>query len=482
MTNSSTNRRGLLAGTARVVITPPVGIRMLGYTVQEGCSQSIERELTATALVLSDGRTKAVIIACDIVFIQTPHVDRIRERIAERLGISYDNILINASHTHLGPMLPGWKIEPSDQHQLQARYVATLEESLAGLASMANANLKPARFGAGRGEVSIGINRREKLPNGRVIIGENPQGAVDRELSVLRIDDLSGLPIATLMAAGCHTVVLGPKTLALSPDFIGPARQIVESATGTHSLFLQGAAGNINPVCGIGTGGSEQFDDSNRIGAMLAGETLKTWAAIRTHNRSGERRVVQSVAAISTWDYEPVPVETIEFLGVKRRQLTLSLAHFPDREFVERQLAEKRKARDEAEARGDSQGIRNVTQRLYEWADLVARTQAEGKPVTRDLEVWAMRINDVGIVAVNGEPFAELSLEVKSRSPLPNTIFLGYSNGCLGYFPTPEAFGEGGMEVEESVQNYMLPSRMTPEWGPTIVRTALELLQELAQQ
>ena len=482
MTTPLTERRGLLAGAARVVITPPVGIRMLGYTVQDGCSESIERELTATALVLSDGRVKVVLIACDVVFIQSPHVDRMRQRIAARLGVPAAHVLINASHTHLGPMLPGWKVESPDQQQIQERYVAVLEESLVGLASMADGRLQPARIGAECGSVSIGINRRERLPDGRVMIGENPNGAVDRELNVIRVDDLSGQPLATVMSAGCHTVVLGPKTLALSPDFVGPARQIIESATGAPSLFLQGAAGNINPVCGIGTGGAEQFDDSLRIGAMLAGETLKTWAAIRTHNRSGPRRVVQSVAAISVWDYEPLPVECVEFLGVASRRLTLALAPLPERQTAERQLAERRQARDDAEARGDSVGARNVAQRLYEWADLVARTEATGKPVTRDLDVWALRINDIGIVAVNGEPFAELGLEVKRRSPLAHTMFLGYSNGCLGYLPTPEAFAEGGMDVIESVRNYMLPSGLTPEWGPAIVQTSLELLEELAQR
>jgi neutral ceramidase len=475
----TTGRRGLFAGVARVVITPPVGIRMMGYTVQDGCSESIERDLTATALVLSDGRVKVVIVACDVVFIQSPHADRIRERIGARLGVPAAHVLVNASHTHLGPMLPGWKPEPPEQHQIQERYVALLEESLVGLAGMADARLQPARIGAGHGTVPIGMNRRERLPDGRVIIGENPGGTVDRELMVIRVDDLDGRPLATLFSAGCHTVVLGPRTLSLSPDFIGPARRIVEEATGAPSLFLQGAAANVNPVCGIGGGGAEQFDDSVRLGASLAGETLKTWAAVRTHNRRGPRRVVRSVAAISVWDYEPLPVECVAFFGIAGRTLTLPLAPLPDRETAGRQLAAMRKARDESEARGDSPGARHVTQRLYEWADLVARTVAKRQPVSLDLKVWALRIDDIGIVAVNGEPFAELALEVKRRSPLAHTLFLGYSNGCLGYFPTPEAFAEGGMEVEESVRNYMLPAALTPEWGPAVVETSLELLEEL---
>src|SRR5262245_15471845 len=218
--------RVLHAGVARAVITPPVGVRMCGYTVQEGVSRGIERDLTATALVLADGRTKAAILAVDILFIQSPHVERIRARIGQRLRIPSDHVLINTSHTHLGPTLPGWGAEPPEQARLQQRYVEILEESLVGVASVAEEQLRPARLAAAKGSAPLGVNRREKLPDGRVIIGENPQGAVDHEVGVIRIDDLAGSPLATLMIAGCHTVVLGPRSTVLSPDFIGPARDI----------------------------------------------------------------------------------------------------------------------------------------------------------------------------------------------------------------------------------------------------------------
>src|SRR4051794_33739860 len=183
--------RVLHAGAARVVITPPVGIRMCGYTVQEGVSRGIERDLTATALVLSDGQTKVAILAVDILFIQSPHVERIRERIGQRLQIPSDHVLLNTSHTHLGPTLPGWGQEPGEQAELQRRYVEILEESLVGVASMAAERMRSARLAAGKGSAPLGINRREKLPDGRVIIGENPQGAVDHEIGVIRIDDLA---------------------------------------------------------------------------------------------------------------------------------------------------------------------------------------------------------------------------------------------------------------------------------------------------
>lgn len=473
------SKRTLQAGVGRVVITPPIGIRMLGYTVQECVSESVERELVATALVLCDGQTKVALIACDIAVIQSPHADRIRGRIGESLGIPATHVLINASHTHLGPTLPGWQVEYSPkQEELQRSYLATLEDSLANVAQRANCQLQPARIGAGKGAAPIGINRREKLPDGRIVIGENPDGAVDHEIGVIRLDDLSGSPIATVMIAAAHTVVLGPKTSQLSPDYVGPAREIVESATGAPSLFLQGAAGNVNPRCGIGTGGAEQYDDLHRIGAMLGGEVLKTWSQIRMHNQHGPRKIVQSVATVSVWDYEPLPEACIEHFEVIEQRTTLPMAPLPDRRTAEKKLVECQQQLDKAQVAGTS-GAVNVAERLVQWAELVLRKIDLGESPTQDLICWALQINDIGIVAVNGEPFAELALEVKRRSSVGQTFFLGYSNGCVGYLPTPEAFDEGGMEVNESYQNYMLPTGFTREWGPAVIETSLDLLQRL---
>ena len=473
------SKRVLQAGAGRVVMTPPIGIRMLGYTVQECVSESVERELLATALVLGDGQTKVVLIACDIAMIQSPHVDRMRKQIGETLGIPSTHILINASHTHLGPTLPGWSAENSpEQAELQESYLITLEESLIEVAKKANDRLQAARIGAGKGSAPIGINRREKLHDGRIVIGENPSGAVDHDVGVIRLDDLSGNPIATVMIAAAHTVVLGPKTSQLSPDYVGPAREIVESATGAPSLFLQGAAGNVNPRCGIGSGGVEQYDDLRRLGAMLGGEVLKTWSQIRLHNQHGPRRIVQSVATVSVWDYESLPEACVEHFEVEEQCMTLSMAPLPARHTAEEKLAECQQQLDEARL-GGTAGAVNVAERLVQWAKLVLSAIDSGESPKQDLICWALKINDIGIVAVNGEPFAELALEVKQRSPVAQTFFLGYSNGCLGYLPTPQAFDEGGMEVNESFQNYMLPTGFTREWGPAVIETSLALLQRL---
>ena len=474
------SRRMLQAGAGRVVITPPIGIRMMGYTVQECVSESVDRDLTATALLLSDGTTKVALIACDLLFIQSPHADRIRAQVGKSVGIPADNVLINASHTHLGPMLPGWHEDTPRQNELQHRFLAILEDSLVGVAVMADGQMQPARIAAAIGHAPIGMNRRERQPDGGIVIGENPDGPVDHEVGVIRIDSLSGKPLATVMSAAAHTIVLGPATSQLSPDYVGPAREIVERATGALSLFFQGAAGNVSPRCGIGSGSADQYDDLHRVGAMLGGEVVKTWAGIRTHSRHGRRRIVQSVAAVSLRDYEPLPEACLTHFDVTARRVRLPMAALPDRRVAQATLDRCRGQLEDARA-GGTVGAVHVAQRLVHWAELVVHTIDVGRPVTRTLVLWALRINDIGMVSVNGEPFAELALEVKRRSPFTTNFFLGYSNGCLGYLPTPQAFSEGGMEVHESYQNYMLPVPFTPEWGPAVVSNALDMLEHFTK-
>ncbi len=474
--------RPLLAGMARAVITPPVGMRMMGYTVQECASEWVERDLAATALVLGDGAQRVALLACDLLFVQAPHAERLRQAVAARLGLAAQQVLINCSHTHLGPMLPGWDDPPPEEALRQQRYLEQLQETLSAVAHAAAANMQPARLAVAEGCVPLGINRRERLPDGRVVIGENPQGAVDHTLGVVRIDRLDGSPLAVVMVAACHPVVLGPRSNCLSPDFVGPARELVEHATGATAMFLQGAAANVNPVCGIGRGGPEQFEDQARLGTMLAGEALKCWAGLKTHRRRGPREIVQSVAAISTWRYEPLPEQGLRVLAVRERVCELPLGELPSPAEAERQRQRYVAAWEEAVASGQPLGAQQVARRLARWAGIVCQAVAEGRrPVTRELIVWALRVNDLALVAVNGEPFAELGLELRARSPLPHTFLLGYSNGCLGYFPTPQAFQEGGMEVVESYRNYCLPAPFTPQWGPAVVNSALELLGELAR-
>src|SRR5437867_13053552 len=84
----------LYAGAARHLINPPLGTRQTGFRLFGNPVQAIESDLTATALVLSDGEVKVVVIAIDLSLVgidlsmrgQRP-AQPMREQVAAGLGI-----------------------------------------------------------------------------------------------------------------------------------------------------------------------------------------------------------------------------------------------------------------------------------------------------------------------------------------------------------------------------------------------------------
>jgi len=86
----------------------------------------------------------------------------------------------------------------------------------------------------------------------------------------------------------------------------------------------------------------------------------------------------------------------------------------------------------------------------------------------------AIRIGDVAIVGLPGEPCNEIGQAVKDRSSAPFTLFAGYSNGYIGYFPTAAEYPYGGYEPSYSHHNTELLEQVAPESEEILVRSCLE--------
>jgi hypothetical protein len=57
---------------------------------------------------------------------------------------------------------------------------------------------------------------------------------------------------------------------------------------------------------------------------------------------------------------------------------------------------------------------------------------------------------DVALVGCNIEPFCEIGMEIKRRSPFRVTFMCGYTNGRMAYMATAEEWPKGGYEVDNS--------------------------------
>src|SRR5882724_12012272 len=155
---------GLLAGVARADITPPVGIAHLNW----GSQTHVEAAgidpagMYATALALSDGKQKFVMVDIDALFVDG--ADDIAPRAAALTGIPAAHIRLGATHTHSGPAVSRVRgpvgTDYARYEGMLANYKAALADKVVGAIQEANARLRPAHLYGGRGVGTINIHRR----------------------------------------------------------------------------------------------------------------------------------------------------------------------------------------------------------------------------------------------------------------------------------------------------------------------------------
>ena len=475
----------LTAGVARRIINPPFGIKTFGFSSREGGVQAIESDLTATALVLANGDQKIAIITSDTGWMSLPVITDLRHRVGEAIGTPASYVMINISHTHSAPSMPEWVPDEPEQIALQQQYRDDLCRWIVEAAQEADERKQYARIGTDRGDCKIGVYRRETGPDGKVFLGEVPDGPTDPAVGVIRVDDLHGHPIATLFSYGCHTVVVGPRALVASPDFPGAARDVIESTLGGDALFLQACGGNIMPVGGMGYE-VDCRDEKNRIGSILGGEVLKAASSIRTHVHRGPRASLGSLSSISLWPWAPVTGATCTYMGAVDEIVSLDFIDLPGLEEAKRIQLDCRQAKEEAKVRGAREWEINVTTRFADWADkLVEAVEMDRR--TLDIAIQALRINDIALVGLSVEAFCETGLDLKAQSPFPHTQVLGYTNGCVCYLPRAEDYPPGGWDLLERYgvpdmlfQAYSLPVAIHPDSEQRVIDRALALLQKLA--
>jgi hypothetical protein len=467
------------AGVSRVDITPPIGIRLCGYIVREGVSKAVGEPLTATALALRGEGTLVVLLALDLTLAPVNFVDQIREQCAQALPIPASHLLVNLSHTHSGPNLPGFATyDSSDQLAIQERYANDLIARCVQACLEAVARFQPVRLAAGWGDCPANINRRQKTSDNQVLLGEDPNGPCDSSVGVIRVDRLDGTPLAVAFRYSCHPVTLGPRTNIISPDFIGTARNLIEREFGCPSLFLQGCAGNLNPISGIGQD-AENFEDTIRIGRMLGSEVIKTGSALRAHRRRAQPKLIESVAVYWLYEYENIPPGPEGKIRVEETRMELPLLPFEPIAQIENEATQWQLQKSEAESKRAAESVRNINQRFAFWAEKrLAAARRGPNPFPVQFPVQLIRLGDIAFLSLPFEPMAETGLAIRRSSPIPYTFVLGYSNGTVSYLPTPEVSLEGGMEAKLGYKNYLLPAELPGKWEMQIKQTAAQMLRE----
>lgn len=282
---SSAGAAGVQAGIAVADITPPVGGHVLGYG-SALTTDGVNYPITARVLVLESGGRSVALVTWDLCIANSTWLhERVRE-------IGIDQLFLLNTHTHAGPNLDEADFPSKDQSLRGA-----IEQKVFTAIKQARENLFPATFMAGEGSIQLGYNRLVRgADNVAVTHFENaqriPYGPVDPTVGVLRITDAQGAVRAVLVNYACHAVVLGPPNRKLSADFPGAMRTEVEAKLGTGAVcfFLQGAAGDINPLMLARSGDvATDLPVVDEMGKALAGEVLSVLARLKAESGKSEK-------------------------------------------------------------------------------------------------------------------------------------------------------------------------------------------------
>ena len=393
-------RAELYAGVARTEITPKTHEPLWGFEDRTDPATGTLDPLYARILVLEAGGKRIAIVAVDLGrSFGEASLDHLKEVVSKSSGISC--LLVTASHTHAAPIVKDeYDGAPPDWEQ------KALEAIAAGIKT-ASDNLQAARIGTGTGSVFIGHNRLHVNDDGTVSWFEQnptmaPTSPVDPTVTVLRIDDRNGVPIAILTNYACHPVVFGSDNLQYSADFPGVTNRVVEKAFGgnVQSFFVQGADGDINPYYAVMPIKENAIKLRDWTGEQLGQEVVRVAKGIQTTSdpsASIDFRE-ETLHFKLRWDREQFRAALLKTLGAK----TLDL-----------------------------------------WGARI--------PASVDARVTTVLIEkQIAIIAVPGEPFVDLQESWRARCPAATTLFFGYANGYHGYFPTISAASRGGYGAASS--------------------------------
>jgi hypothetical protein len=453
----------LLAGAATAVITPNLGVSLCG-SMQDRLAENIHDDLHARSLVLDNGEARLALVVLDLIAARKEWLSEIKHQVHSYTGIPMAHVLISCTHTHSA-------VTPVHvfQSNPNSAYLKWAGPRVADSVRVAVQRLQPARIGWNVGrEDRVVFNRRyfmkpgSKLPSPFPGIEDKvkmnpspldpdilkPAGPIDPDVAVLAVQKAQhpdGQPLAVYATYGLHYVGGGGAN-DVSADYFGIVADLLPELTGGPrrdprqpfiGMLANACFGDINNLdVRRRLDQPYEYQHMNAVADIVAKAIHEAWKDIRY------------------FDWVP--------LAVKEKTLELAVRKpsaaevYQARELLQRAPQGPLRTLAEIYAR--------ETIQLAEW------------PERFQTPVQALRIGDLGLCALPGEPFCQTGLDIKAKSPFKPTMMVGMANDYAGYLPTEEQHSLGGYETWRAKSSFLEMKAATK-----IRDTALELLNALSK-
>jgi len=437
----------LKAGTAIRDISPQKPMFLVGYPHVERTSTGVHDPLLASALYLSSGKSSALLVALDILFLDPPTARKLRREIAQNTGVAEQCVFIGCSHTHSGPVtmeMLSWQEDPIVP-RVDPSYMEFLTKTIIEAATAATKKTRDAELAWTSAVVDgVGCNRHD------------PNGPRDPEASILVVRDPATKRVHALSVTySMHPTVMHEDSTLISADFPFYTRLQIQEKIGKDVVVLYhtGPEGDQSPRYHVK---GQTFAEAERLGRRLG---IFVSDAVQLALKGSFDAKPEIRGGISQ-----VLCPTRSFPSVAETQANL----------VKAQGTFEQLKRDKA-GHGP---VRTAECTVFgaEEAVQLAKAQQDGhlkdwlKPYL-PIDVQVVRIGERCLAGLPGEVFVEYALTLK-RMAKRKAVAVCLVNGEMqGYVVTAEAARKGGYEAGNAV--------FAPISGVMLTNAALELISRM---
>lgn len=482
MSPPSGARGELKVGIGQVDLDFPMGVSMAGYAMRQGPRTPYQDSLGGSnawfdridvrAIAFDDGKEMFVLIRFPLGWstdeLQAMTAFKVQEMTALNL---VDRIITTAPHSHALParfwhLIVGFGFGFFGYDEFGWEIFDRMTTSFAEAVVMAIENMQPARFGY---KVLENFDPQDRIHRDRR--GENnglPDHGKDDRMVLMRIDDMSGQPIAVLTHFGMHGTIFSND----NPILTGDAPGGVETELTLHAsekygrrvlgMYVQGNAGDQSPGGdGAGHGGLEQL--------QIVGE--RTWRVIEPELDAITTRSDVQVGVVSgrvLMTHDAIGYGPGEFFD-NDAMCEVGAPYFRYGAF---QCVEGG-ADDEDPTTRFKDGDLNCV--------FSVECLTDGFPVPQfeKTHLAVVRLGDLTMATMPGEPlsFFGRNLADRVKEAVPGTaaaITLGYSMDHNFYLLDADDWLQGGYEPSRDIWGWQM--------GPYLADRSVELAKELTKE
>jgi hypothetical protein len=403
----------LKAGVARIDLTPPMELKATLGGYGDRMSKpavGVHDRIFAKCIVISDGAKRFALVTADVLAFPPGFKSALVESLADA-GWKSSQIMLLPSHSHSS-------IDMSALNPRNTLGIPQIGFFHKELFDLTVARLARVITEAGKGPVAISASTNTIQLHGWNRNRRQGNTAYDADLTVTRIDKVTGQPLAVLVNWTAHPTFMGPDDMMFSGGWPGHLQRTIEALVGhgVTAMYYNGAQADQSPVRREDSG--RNWERAECYGRELGIIVYKEWQKIKP-------------ISSPTFSYHAEEIE-----------LPVCTWH-PD--FMK--------------TGGSEYGL---SEEIMEKALTIIAPQ---KTVSGSL-----RLGNLLIVGVPGEIAVQLGMSIKSQvcqiTGIRHVVIGGLANEWISYILSAEEYKKGGYEASVSFYGQTL--------GKVIVQGALK--------